>query len=102
MIMEVMFMWLADLGNGNYRNPILYADYSDPDVIRVGEDYSKEYKKYTDNVRKEQQTMDFDREYTPESEISWELQEKIEKELKEAEDKLRIEKEMFQGLWSRL
>lgn len=22
-----------------YRNPILYADYSDPDVIRVGEDY---------------------------------------------------------------
>jgi len=37
--MEVMFMWLADLGNGNYRNPILYADYSDPDAIRVGEDY---------------------------------------------------------------
>lgn len=27
-------MWLADLGNGNYRNPILYADYSDPDAIR--------------------------------------------------------------------
>lgn len=23
----------------SYRNPILYADYSDPDVIRVGEDY---------------------------------------------------------------
>ena len=22
-----------------YRNPILYADYSDPDVIRVGEDF---------------------------------------------------------------
>lgn len=33
------FMWLADLNNGNYRNPILYADYSDPDAIRVGEDY---------------------------------------------------------------
>ncbi len=32
-------MWLADLGNGEYRNPILYADYSDPDAIRVGEDY---------------------------------------------------------------
>lgn len=32
-------MWLADLNNGNYRNPILYADYSDPDAIRVGEDY---------------------------------------------------------------
>ena len=22
-----------------YHNPVLYADYSDPDVIRVGEDY---------------------------------------------------------------
>ena len=32
-------MWLADLGNGNYRNPILYADYSDPDAIRVSDDY---------------------------------------------------------------
>lgn len=32
-------MWQADLENGNYRNPILYADYSDPDAIRVGEDY---------------------------------------------------------------
>lgn len=32
-------MWIADLENGNYRNPLLYADYSDPDAIRVGEDY---------------------------------------------------------------
>lgn len=32
-------MWQADLENGNYKNPILYADYSDPDAIRVGEDY---------------------------------------------------------------
>lgn len=32
-------MWIADLGNGNYRNPILYTDYSDPDAIRVGGDY---------------------------------------------------------------
>jgi beta-xylosidase len=31
--------WTADLGNGEYRNPILFADYSDPDVVRVGEDY---------------------------------------------------------------
>ena len=31
--------WQPDLGNGNYKNPILYADYSDPDVIRVKEDY---------------------------------------------------------------
>ncbi|WP_306392201.1 glycoside hydrolase 43 family protein [Telluria beijingensis] len=29
--------WVADLGNGEYRNPVLHADYSDPDVIRVGE-----------------------------------------------------------------
>lgn len=29
----------ADMGNGRYRNPVLYADYSDPDVIRVGADY---------------------------------------------------------------
>ena len=32
-------VWNADLGNGNYRNPVLYADYSDPDAIRVGDDY---------------------------------------------------------------
>jgi beta-xylosidase len=27
--------WLPDLGNGRYRNPVLFADYSDPDVIRA-------------------------------------------------------------------
>lgn len=32
-------IWNADNGNGTYTNPILYADYSDPDAIRVGEDY---------------------------------------------------------------
>lgn len=32
-------VWTADLGNGRYKNPVLYADYSDPDLIRVGEDY---------------------------------------------------------------
>lgn len=32
-------MWTSDLGNGMYQNPIVYADYSDPDVIRVGEDF---------------------------------------------------------------
>jgi beta-xylosidase len=31
--------WTADCGDGNYRNPVLYADYSDPDVVRVGDDY---------------------------------------------------------------
>ena len=29
--------WVADLGDGRYRNPVLHTDYSDPDVIRVGE-----------------------------------------------------------------
>ncbi|MDR7210480.1 glycoside hydrolase 43 family protein [Flavobacterium piscis] len=32
-------VWVADNGDGTYKNPILYADYSDPDVIRVGDDY---------------------------------------------------------------
>ena len=32
-------VWVADLGNGRYHNPIINADYSDPDVIRVGDDY---------------------------------------------------------------
>lgn len=32
-------MWTADNGDGTYSNPILYTDYSDPDAIRVGEDY---------------------------------------------------------------
>jgi len=31
--------WVADNGDGTYKNPILYADYSDPDAIRVGNDY---------------------------------------------------------------
>lgn len=30
---------MADQGNGTYKNPVLYADYSDPDVCRVGDDY---------------------------------------------------------------
>ena len=29
----------GDQGNGTYMNPLLHADYSDPDVIRVGEKY---------------------------------------------------------------
>src|SRR5207253_10799355 len=32
-------VWVADRGDGTYRNPIIHADYSDPDVIRVGEDF---------------------------------------------------------------
>ena len=29
-------VWVSDLGNGKYKNPVLYADYSDPDACRVG------------------------------------------------------------------
>jgi beta-xylosidase len=32
-------VWVADRGDGTYRNPVLYADYSDPDACRVGDDF---------------------------------------------------------------
>ncbi len=32
-------VWVSDNNNGTYNNPIIHADYSDPDAIRVGEDY---------------------------------------------------------------
>ncbi len=32
-------VWSPDLGNGKYKNPIINADYSDPDAIRVGDDF---------------------------------------------------------------
>ncbi|HEY4327495.1 MAG TPA: glycoside hydrolase 43 family protein [Mucilaginibacter sp.] len=32
-------VWVSDLGNGMYKNPVLNADYSDPDAIRVGNDF---------------------------------------------------------------
>jgi len=32
-------LWCSDLGNGTFQNPILFADYSDPDVIRVGDTF---------------------------------------------------------------
>ncbi len=32
-------VWVSDLGNGKYKNPVLYADYSDPDACRVGDDF---------------------------------------------------------------
>ena len=31
--------WVPDLGDGRYKNPVLHADYSDPDAIRVGDTY---------------------------------------------------------------
>lgn len=36
---DVSKAYVSDLGNGKYQNPIINADYSDPDVIRVGNDY---------------------------------------------------------------
>ncbi len=36
---KVKKMWVADQGDGTYKNPILYTDYSDPDAIRVGDDF---------------------------------------------------------------
>lgn len=32
-------VWVADNGNGTYKNPILHADFSDPDAVRVGDDF---------------------------------------------------------------
>ena len=32
-------LWKSDQEDGTYKNPILFADYSDPDVIRVGDIY---------------------------------------------------------------
>ena len=31
--------WRPDNGDGTYRNPVLFADYSDPDVVRAGDDF---------------------------------------------------------------
>lgn len=32
-------VWVADNGEGTYKNPVINADYSDPDAIRVGDDF---------------------------------------------------------------
>lgn len=32
-------VWNPDLGDGSFKNPVLNADYSDPDVCAVGEDF---------------------------------------------------------------
>ena len=32
-------VWVADNGDGTYKNPILHADFSDPDAVRVGDDF---------------------------------------------------------------
>jgi beta-xylosidase len=36
---DVSKVWVADNGDGTYKNPVIHADYSDPDVVRVGDDF---------------------------------------------------------------
>jgi len=36
---QYTYPWIPDAGDGTYCNPILHADYSDPDVIRHGGDF---------------------------------------------------------------
>ncbi len=31
--------WTCDNGNGTFTNPLFYDEFSDPDMIRVGEDF---------------------------------------------------------------
>jgi beta-xylosidase len=31
--------WVPDNGDGTYKNPVICADYSDPDVVRAGDDF---------------------------------------------------------------
>jgi beta-xylosidase len=37
--LEYPYPWHPDRGDGSFCNPIIYADYSDPDVVRVGDDF---------------------------------------------------------------
>ena len=36
---SVSKVWGADRKDGTYMNPVLHADYSDPDVCAVGDDF---------------------------------------------------------------
>lgn len=36
---QYAYPWFPDQRDGTFCNPIIYADYSDPDVIRVGDDF---------------------------------------------------------------
>ncbi len=41
-------VWVADNGDGTYKNPVLNADYSDPDAIRVGDNFYMVSSSFTD------------------------------------------------------
>ncbi|MEC3609531.1 glycoside hydrolase 43 family protein [Bacillus glycinifermentans] len=32
-------VWNPNIGNGRFRNPVLFMDYSDPDIVRKGSDF---------------------------------------------------------------
>lgn len=36
---QISKVWVSDNGDGTYKNPVINADYSDPDAIRVSDDY---------------------------------------------------------------
>ena len=36
---QISKVWVADNKNGTFKNPVINADYSDPDAIRVGDDF---------------------------------------------------------------
>ena len=38
-VAQAQTSWTADNGNGTFTNPLFYDEFSDPDVIRVGDDY---------------------------------------------------------------
>src|SRR5688572_31470607 len=37
----ILFLWtvVSAAGAATYRNPVLFADFSDPDVVRAGDDF---------------------------------------------------------------
>jgi beta-xylosidase len=38
-VIDTRKTWMSDNGNGTFTNPIFYDEFSDPDLIRVGDDY---------------------------------------------------------------
>jgi xylan 1,4-beta-xylosidase len=36
---SIRHTWISDNGNGTFTNPLFYEEFSDPDMIRVGDDY---------------------------------------------------------------
>ncbi len=39
MVTSAQTSWSADNGNGTFTNPLFYDEFSDPDILRVGDDY---------------------------------------------------------------